>query len=99
MPPGTPPVRVSGSMHALQGSNADRLLPANVLNSHLWPVGNASRKGKNDMIKSLQDYRSYRRTLRDLRRMSDQQLEDIGVPRWRVRAVARGAQVDPRLVV
>ena len=50
------------------------------------------------MIERIHDYRNYRRTLRDLRRLSNGQLEDIGVPRWRVHDVARGAEIDPRLV-
>lgn len=50
------------------------------------------------MIKSFSDYRTYRRTVRDLNRMTNEQLADLGIPRWRVREVAAGGRIDPRLV-
>ena len=88
-------------MHAVQHSNAGRLLPANVLDGHLRPVGNANEERQDDMtlMKSLNDYRTYRRTVRDLNRMSNEQLADIGVARWQVRDAARSGRTDPRLVV
>ena len=88
-------------MHALQCSNAGRLLPANVLNHHLLAVGNANEERQDDMtlIKNFNDYRTYRRTVRDLNRMTNEQLADIGVARWQVREAARSGCTDPRLVV
>ena len=88
-------------MHVMQGSNADRLVPVNVLNGHLERVGNANRGRQDDMtlIKNLFEYRNYRRTVRDLNRLSNEQLADLGIPRWRVHEVARGGQIDPAQVV
>ena len=51
------------------------------------------------LMKNLNDYRTYRRTVRDLNRLSNEQLADLGIPRWRVQAVAKGAPIDPRQVI
>ena len=35
----------------------------------------------------------------DLARLDDRTLHDAGIPRWRIAEIARGAPVEPRLVV
>lgn len=49
--------------------------------------------------KTFEDYRTYRATLRELNRMSNEQLADLGIPRWRIRDAARGETIDARQVV
>ena len=52
-------------------------------------------------MSALTNYRRWRarsRIARELRAKSDHQLIDMGVPRWRIDEIARGAPIDPKLV-
>ena len=48
-----------------------------------------------DTIRTLQAHRQARF---ELARLGDRELHDIGIPRWRIEEIARGAQIDARLV-
>ena len=50
------------------------------------------------VLHSLDTWRTRRRTTSRLRSMSDSQLIDMGIPRWRIDDVVRGAPIDPKLV-
>lgn len=45
------------------------------------------------LVKSQQDYSDYRETYKTLNRMSDRELNDIGITRGDIAAVARGKDV------
>ena len=49
----------------------------------------------------MTNYRNWRRrrdAIHRMRSLSDRQLIDMGVPRWRIEECAKGAPVDPTLV-
>lgn len=51
------------------------------------------------IIDTLRAWARRRRVETDLRRLGDRELIDAGIPRWRIRDVAAGAPVEPRLVL
>ena len=51
------------------------------------------------LITSIRDWRQARRTANQLNRLDDRALHDAGIPRWRIREIARGEAVDPRQVI
>jgi uncharacterized protein YjiS (DUF1127 family) len=42
------------------------------------------------ILSKIRDYLRYRETLRELSRLSDRELEDIGIARYQIDGVARG---------
>ena len=40
-----------------------------------------------------------RRAEAELARLADRTLHDAGIPRWRIREIARGGAIEPRLVL
>lgn len=42
------------------------------------------------LLSKIRDYLRYRETVRELSRLSDRELEDIGVARYQIDGVARG---------
>ena len=51
------------------------------------------------VLTTIRAWRTHRRIEAELRRLGDRELHDAGIPRWRIRDVARGAPVDPRQVL
>ena len=51
------------------------------------------------MLRTLADWRTARRTARELSRLGDRELHDAGIPRWRIEEIAKGAPIDPRQVM
>ena len=43
---------------------------------------------------TFQEWRTYRRTLNHLQSLSNRELNDMGIARWRVKDVARGRAFD-----
>ena len=50
------------------------------------------------MLSTVRAWSARRRTEAELRRLGERELHDAGIPRWRIRDVARGAAIDPRQV-
>ena len=46
------------------------------------------------IVQNFNDWRNYRRTVRELGSRSNRELHDMGIARWRVRDVARGYGFD-----
>ena len=51
------------------------------------------------ILNTLRSWQSHRRTEAELRRLGERELHDAGIPRWRIREIARGASIDPRQVL
>ena len=51
------------------------------------------------LIRRFQAWRRARAVRADLVRLDDRTLHDAGIPRWRIREIARGGAVEPRLVL
>lgn len=51
------------------------------------------------MIDTVRAWVRRRRLEAELNRLADRDLHDAGIPRWRIRDVAAGAPVEPRLVL
>ena len=51
------------------------------------------------VLNTIRAWNARRRAEAELARLADRELHDAGIPRWRVRAVAGGAPVEPRLVL
>ena len=51
------------------------------------------------LIDRIRDWRHARRIEAELRRIDDRGLHDLGIPRWRIRDVARGQPIEARLVL
>lgn len=51
------------------------------------------------LITTLRDWQARRRTYAELARLSDRELHDAGIPRWRLADIARGGPIDPRQVI
>lgn len=51
------------------------------------------------LTSTIRAWRMRRRTEADLNRLTDRELHDAGISRWRVREIARGAAIKPRLVL
>lgn len=47
----------------------------------------------------IRAWRRSRAVTAELGRLDDRTLHDAGIPRWRIAEIARGAPVEPRLVV
>ncbi|NNM72151.1 DUF1127 domain-containing protein [Enterovirga aerilata] len=45
------------------------------------------------ILSKIREYLRYRETVRELSRLSDRELEDIGIARYQIEGVARGAAV------
>ena len=51
------------------------------------------------ILSTVRSWRSRRRTRAELARLSDRELHDAGIPRWRIGEIAAGAPIDPRQVL
>ena len=51
------------------------------------------------LMTTLRDWQTRRRTYAELARLSDRELHDAGIPRWRLADIARGGAIDPRQVI
>lgn len=54
-------------------------------------AGTAFRRGMERMVGAARRYRWYRATLNELETLSDRELKDIGIKRWKIREAARAA--------
>lgn len=51
------------------------------------------------LLNTLRIRRAHRRAVTELACLSDRDLHDAGIPRWRIREIVRGAPVEPHLVL
>ena len=51
------------------------------------------------LLRNFDEWRAYRRAVAEMSRLPDEALHDMGVPRWRVREVARGEAIRPEQVI
>ena len=51
------------------------------------------------ILQNLRDWRAYRRAYAELNRLPTERLHDMGVPRWRVKEIARSGRTMPELTV
>ena len=50
------------------------------------------------MTDRIRSWRRARAVRAELVRLDDRTLHDLGIPRWRIAEISRGASVEPRLV-
>ena len=51
------------------------------------------------IVNAIRTLQAHRRARFELARLGDRELHDVGIPRWRIAEIARGARIDPRQVV
>ena len=50
------------------------------------------------ILNAVRTLQAHRRARFELARLGERELVDLGIPRWRIDEIARGAPIDPRQV-